>query len=50
MVLCPNHHRHAHHGRFNIEQNERDHWQIMLDGNSMRIDKPTLPRVEHGEP
>jgi 5-methylcytosine-specific restriction endonuclease McrA len=43
MVLCPNHHRQAHHGRFEIEQNEPDHWQITLDGNSMRIDKPMYP-------
>jgi hypothetical protein len=43
MVLCPNHHRQAHHGRFEIEQNEPDHWQITLDGNSLRIDKPMYP-------
>ena len=43
MVLCPNHHRQAHHGRFEIEQNEPDYWQIMLDGNSIRIDKPMYP-------
>jgi predicted restriction endonuclease len=45
MVLCPNHHRQAHYGRFDIERNEPDHWQIMLDDDSIRIDKPTLPPV-----
>lgn len=43
MVLCPNHHRQAHHGRLDIVLNEPDHWQIVLDGNSIRIDKPTPP-------
>jgi predicted HNH restriction endonuclease len=44
MVLCPNHHRQAHHGRCEIEANEPDHWQISLDGRSMRIDKPRPSR------
>jgi hypothetical protein len=43
MVLCPNHHRQAHHGRFEINRDEPDHWQITLDGNSIRIDKPPPP-------
>jgi hypothetical protein len=30
MVLCPNHHRQAHHGRFEIEADEPDHWRLSL--------------------
>jgi HNH endonuclease len=40
MVLCPNHHRQAHHGRFEIEADEPDHWRISLDGCSLQISKP----------
>ncbi len=39
MVLCPNHHRQAHFGRFLIEQDMADHWLVNLDGKKLKIDK-----------
>lgn len=39
MVLCPNHHRQAHHGRFKVAADSGDHWTIELDGSSLKIEK-----------
>jgi hypothetical protein len=45
MVLCPNHHRQAHHGQFDIERNATDHWQVKIDGTVLRIEKPALSTI-----
>lgn len=42
MVLCPNHHRQAHYGRFAIARDKADHWIIALDGTLLRIAKTRL--------
>jgi len=37
MVLCPNHHRQAHYGRFEILEDNGKAWIIALDGASLTI-------------
>lgn len=39
MVLCPNHHRQAHFGQFEIEKDALGYWMVMLDGRLLRIEK-----------
>jgi len=42
MVLCPNHHRQAHYGKFDIIEHRDLSWMIEIDGSSFEIDKATL--------
>ncbi|TMJ14594.1 MAG: HNH endonuclease [Alphaproteobacteria bacterium] len=42
MVLCPNHHRQAHHGRFEIVRDQDDSWVVRLDGRELIIEKTKL--------
>jgi hypothetical protein len=42
MVLCPNHHRQAHHGAFEVLSDLADHWMVSVDGHVVRIDKTRL--------
>lgn len=42
MVLCPNHHRQAHYGQFDIRRDHSDHWIVAIDGQSLRIAKTRL--------
>jgi len=41
-VLCPNHHRQAHYGNFEVEANEADHWRIRIDGKTVLINKTVV--------
>jgi len=40
MVLCPNHHRQAHHGNFDVSNDLPDRWAVILDGEEFEISKP----------
>lgn len=42
MVLCPNHHRQAHYGRFEIFEETATSWNLKIDHNSLRIEKTSL--------
>ncbi|QEH81573.1 hypothetical protein EIK56_27195 [Sphingomonas sp. C8-2] len=42
MVLCPNHHRQAHFGRFAVVTNAADHWILAIDDRKLRIEKTRL--------
>lgn len=42
MVLCPNHHRQAHYGQFDIRGDHADHWIVAVDGQRLRIAKTRL--------
>lgn len=42
MVLCPNHHRQAHYGNFQVKLEEEKAWVITLDDHDVRIDKTEL--------
>ena len=42
MVLCPNHHRQAHYGKFEIQNDRNDHWIVAVDGQLLRIAKTRL--------
>lgn len=44
MVLCPNHHRQAHYGNFDVEVNAPDHWLVAIDGQTVSIEKTQLGR------
>ncbi|GJE73119.1 EVE domain-containing protein [Methylorubrum podarium] len=39
MVLCPNHHRQAHHGLFGIVEETETNWVVRLDGATFKIDR-----------
>jgi hypothetical protein len=39
MVLCPNHHRQAHLGDFEVTDNLPDQWRVRLDGTMLDIAK-----------
>lgn len=42
MVLCPNHHRQAHHGDFIVEQDQCDHWIVRISGSRYRLAKTQI--------
>jgi hypothetical protein len=42
MVLCPNHHRQVHYGRFEIVRDRPDTWIVRLDGQELIIEKTKL--------
>jgi hypothetical protein len=42
MVLCPNHHRQAHLGSFDVLENHPHQWKIRLDSAVFNIPKTTL--------
>jgi predicted HNH restriction endonuclease len=42
MVLCPNHHRQAHYGKFQVKHDEEKAWVISLDDRDLRIGKTEL--------
>lgn len=42
MVLCPNHHRQAHYGQFDIRSDHADHSIVAVDGQRLRIAKTRL--------
>lgn len=39
MVLCPNHHREAHHGDFRVSKEDKTGWIIEHCGKALRIEK-----------
>jgi hypothetical protein len=43
MVLCPNHHREAHHGSFEVVEESEKGWRIKFRDSNMDIDKTYLP-------
>ncbi len=42
MVLCPNHHRQAHYGAFEVLENSPSSWRVRLDHDEMEILKTVL--------
>jgi hypothetical protein len=42
MVLCPNHHRQAHYGAFEVVAESNDAWMLRVDGQDMPITKAKL--------
>ncbi len=42
MVLCANHHRQAHYGRFAIKEHREHDWQIEVDGTALTISRTCL--------
>lgn len=42
MVLCPNHHRQAHYGQFDIISESASGWSLSLDGQLISVEKTTL--------
>lgn len=42
MVLCPNHHRQAHLGNFEVIEERADKWRVQLDGAMLEIDKTEI--------
>lgn len=42
MVLCPNHHRQAHYGNFEIVSDHTDHWIVTVDQQRLHIPKTQL--------
>jgi 5-methylcytosine-specific restriction endonuclease McrA len=42
MVLCPNHHRQAHYGAFEVVADDGDTWSLVVDERSLRIEKTKL--------
>jgi len=42
MVLCPNHHRQAHYGHFQIVNDHADHWIVEVDRQRLHIDKTRI--------
>ncbi|MDX8540087.1 HNH endonuclease signature motif containing protein [Mesorhizobium abyssinicae] len=42
MVLCPNHHRQAHLGNFEVLEDGRHHWRISIDGRVLPLSKTVL--------
>lgn len=42
MVLCPNHHRQAHFGRFSVEDHRENEWLVKLDDQPLTIPRTTL--------
>ncbi|MCR8493160.1 HNH endonuclease signature motif containing protein [Ochrobactrum sp. WV_118_8] len=42
MVLCPNHHRQAHYGDFEVLENRPDSWRIKLEADEMEISKTKI--------
>jgi hypothetical protein len=42
MVLCPNHHRQAHYGRFEIEASDDACWIVIVDNKKLRIERTVL--------
>ncbi len=46
MVLCPNHHRQAHHGVIDVVEDMSDHWSLSIDGVSLRIAKLLLSEMD----
>lgn len=43
MVLCPNHHRQAHFGRFVVVENAPTYWSLLVDDAKVRVEKTILP-------
>ena len=39
MVLCPNHHRQAHYGEFDILSESGTGWSVKLDGANLLVEK-----------
>lgn len=39
MVLCPNHHRQAHYGCFEVLETEKLYWHILIDGKEVTIER-----------
>jgi EVE domain/HNH endonuclease len=39
MVLCPNHHRQAHYGRFEISSEDDVGWTVKIDRKTLRIER-----------
>lgn len=39
MVLCPNHHRQAHYGCFEVLETAKLHWHILIDGKQVTIER-----------
>ncbi|TJV49890.1 MAG: HNH endonuclease [Mesorhizobium sp.] len=42
MVLCPNHHRQAHLGNFEVLEDGRHQWRISIDGRVLALPKTAL--------
>ncbi len=42
MVLCPNHHRQAHYGRFEVLKTTEEDWLVRVDDNELTIEKTRL--------
>lgn len=42
MVLCPNHHRQVHYGKFEVETADNGGWHVLLDGNQLFIPQTAI--------
>ncbi|WP_442865011.1 HNH endonuclease [Bosea sp. NBC_00550] len=42
MVLCPNHHRQAHYGDFEVVEENAGDWNVSIDGVRLSIDRTVL--------
>lgn len=42
MVLCPNHHRQAHYGTFEIIENKAESWVVKLDSDEVEIARTVI--------
>lgn len=45
MVLCPNHHRQAHYGNFEISNDLPNRWVVLVDGRQCEISKPSTDGI-----
>lgn len=45
MVLCPNHHRQAHYGDFEVSNDLPDRWAVLVDGRHCEISKPRSDEI-----
>jgi hypothetical protein len=45
MVLCPNHHRQAHYGAFEILGDGLEAWEVLIDGVPITLSKPTSAQI-----
>jgi hypothetical protein len=43
MVLCPNHHRQAHYGNFEVKEYRKHDWLVEVDGTSVEVPRTQLP-------
>ena len=46
MVLCPNHHRQAHYGAFDILEHRYGGWVVVVDGVQLELSKPTRMQIQ----